>query len=78
MYGSTMGTLELMTAAGTMAWTKSGEQTRDGGIAGWQSASVAINAESFYFKYTRASDYYGDVRARASNTGSNGSECAGL
>ena len=67
MYGHTMGTLELMTAAGTMAWSKSTDQGNTVGSNGWQtSASVDINAASFYFKYTRASDYYGDVRAHRS------------
>ena len=56
MYGSTMGELRLVDAAGMAVWSLSGDQ----GDA-WQAVSVDVHSSSFAFEYTRGSSYTGDA-----------------
>ena len=57
MYGSSMGTLRLVYAAGQEAWSMSGNQ----GDA-WSEASVSqLFSSSFAFEYTRGSSFSGDA-----------------
>ena len=57
MYGSNMGTLRLVDAAGQEAWSMSGNQGN-----AWKEASVSqIFSSSFAFEYTRGSSFSGDA-----------------
>ena len=57
MYGRTMGTLQVCTSDGTVVWSLSGDQLNT-----WHTGNAGLDSSSFYFKYQRGSDYYGDVR----------------
>ena len=57
MYGSNMGTLRLVDAAGQEAWSMSGNQGN-----AWKEASVPnVFSPSFAFEYTRGDGFAGDA-----------------
>jgi hypothetical protein len=56
MYGSTMGTLSLINAAGVAIWSLSGDQGN-----AWLSVSVALFSASFRFEYVRGGGNTGDA-----------------
>jgi hypothetical protein len=56
MYGATMGTLSIVSTAGWVAWSLSGDQGNT-----WLSASVDLFSTSFSFEYVRGSDFEGDA-----------------
>tara|TARA_B110001452_G_scaffold231736_1_gene208706 strand:+ start:1633 stop:3279 length:1647 start_codon:yes stop_codon:yes gene_type:complete len=60
MYGSTMGELELVDAAGSRLWSRTGDQPGDQGNT-WHQATATVDSTSFAFEYRRGSNYYGDA-----------------
>ena len=58
MYGSDMGTLKLVDAAGQAVWSMSGNQGN-----AWRAASrtLAAATSSFSIRYVRGSSYTGDA-----------------
>jgi len=56
MYGNSIGTLRVKDAAGTVLWTKSGNQ----GTA-WTSVDVVIDGPSFKIEGVRGGSYTGDI-----------------
>ena len=57
MYGSDMGTLKLVDAAGQAVWSMSGNQGN-----AWKEASVPnVFSPSFAFEYTRGAGFTGDA-----------------
>ena len=56
MYGSTMGELRVVNAAGEAVWSLSGDQGNS-----WQVATVDVYSPSFAFEYTRGDGWQGDA-----------------
>ena len=56
MYGSTMGELRVVNAAGEVVWSLNGNKGNS-----WQVATVDVYSPSFAFDYTRGSSYKGDA-----------------
>ena len=56
MYGSTMGELRVVNAAGEAVGSLSGDQGNS-----WQVATVDVYSPSFAFEYTRGDGWQGDA-----------------
>lgn len=59
MYGSTMGSLSVITSSGIEAWAVSGEQSI--GPDDWKSATVYLFAQSFFFRAVRGVHWRSDI-----------------
>ena len=56
MYGSTMGELRVVNAAGEVVWSLNGNKGNS-----WQVATVDVYSPSFAFEYTRGDGWEGDA-----------------
>merc|ERR1719198_1650029 len=62
MYGSSMGSLEVVSGTSAASWTKSGDQG-----SSWHTATANLpsGAQGFKFKVTRGSSWRGDAAVGA-------------